>query len=162
MESYTWLANFLVLRGTNLRVIGKQRNWQWIVPQNVGILVSVTLLGLVRISKTRYPWKHLSLLTLLLTAIWAQEGKYASFHVERKIPKRYSKGQSHLNLTVWWRTNKYYLTLKLQWKNRNFPNFAIHWKWTTNFKPQWNEKKPIFRANTDTYFSKINSKFKKK
>ena len=100
MESYTWLANFLVLRGTNSRVIGKQRNWQWIVPQNVGILVSVTLLGLVRISKTRYPWKHLSLLTLLLTAIWAQEGKYASCHVERKIPKRNSKGQSHLNLTV--------------------------------------------------------------
>ena len=71
MESYIWLANFLVLRGTNLRVISKQRNWQWIVPQHVGFLVSVTLLGLVRISKTRYRWKHLSLLTLLLTNLLA-------------------------------------------------------------------------------------------
>ena len=68
-----WLgivAGQLLRKGTNLifkEQSGKQRNWQWIVPQNVTFFVSVALLGLVRISKTRYRWK--SLLTLLLTKL---------------------------------------------------------------------------------------------
>ena len=33
------------------RVVGKQRNWQSIFPQNVAFFVSATLLGLVKISK---------------------------------------------------------------------------------------------------------------
>ena len=51
------LANVLE-KGNLQRVEGKQQNWKWIF---------VTLLGLLRISKTRYRWKALSLLTLLLT-----------------------------------------------------------------------------------------------
>ena len=51
------------------RVVGKQRNQQSIFPQNVTFFVSVTLLALVRISKTRYCWKDLYFLTLLLTNI---------------------------------------------------------------------------------------------
>ena len=47
------------------RVADKQRHWQWIFPQNVTFFVSVTLLGLVRISKTRYRW--IPFVTLLLT-----------------------------------------------------------------------------------------------
>ena len=43
----------------------KQRNWQWIFPLNVTFFVSVTLTGLVRISKTRYRRKDLSLKKLL-------------------------------------------------------------------------------------------------
>ena len=49
------------------RVVCKQRNWQCIFPQNVTFFVSVTLSRLFRISKTRYRWKDISLLTLLLT-----------------------------------------------------------------------------------------------
>ena len=49
------------------RVVCKTRNLQWIFPQNVTFFVSVTLSGLLRVSKTRYRWKDLSLLTLLLT-----------------------------------------------------------------------------------------------
>ena len=58
------LANVLG-KGQIQQVVCKQRNWQWIFPQNVTFFVSVTLSGLVRISKTRYRWKDLSLLTLL-------------------------------------------------------------------------------------------------
>ena len=47
------------------RVADKPAHWQWIFPQNVTFSVSVTLLGLVRISKTRYRWKIF--VTLLLT-----------------------------------------------------------------------------------------------
>ena len=61
-----WLANFLGKEKFILqRVADKQRHWQWIFPQNVTFFVSVTLLGLVRISKTRYRWKLF--VTLLLT-----------------------------------------------------------------------------------------------
>ena len=57
-----WLANFL---GKEKRVADKPPHWRWIFPQNVTFSVSVTLLGLVRISKTRYRWKRF--VTLLLT-----------------------------------------------------------------------------------------------
>ena len=48
-----WLGNFFGKADKfNLqRVVGKQRNWQWIFPQNVAFFVSATLLGLVKISK---------------------------------------------------------------------------------------------------------------
>ena len=63
-----WLANLLGKGQINLqRVVGKQRNWQWIFTEKLPYFVSVILLGLVRISKTRYGWKDLSLLTSLLT-----------------------------------------------------------------------------------------------
>ena len=83
------------------RVVCEQRNWQWIFPQNVTFFVSVTLSGLVRIivriSKTRYRGKDLSVLTLLnvvlkLRAKCVQEGRCASFHMERQRPKQSSKG----------------------------------------------------------------------
>ena len=83
------------------RVVCEQRNWQWIFPQNVTFFVNVTLSGLVRIivriSKTRYRWKDLSVLTLLnvvlkLRAKCVQEGRCASFHMERQRPKQSSKG----------------------------------------------------------------------
>ena len=48
------------------RVVGKQRNWRCFPPKSY-LFVSLTLLGLVRISKRRYRWKVLSLVTLLLT-----------------------------------------------------------------------------------------------
>lgn len=52
-------------------VVCKQRNWQW--------TVSVTLSGLVRISKTLYRWKHLSLLMLFLTNFYpASRGPWIS------------------------------------------------------------------------------------
>ena len=61
-----WLANFLGEEKFILqRVADKQRHWQWIFPQNVTFFVSVTLLGLVRISKTRY--RLIPFVTLLLT-----------------------------------------------------------------------------------------------
>ena len=70
--------------------------------QNVAFVVSVTLLGLVRISKTKYRWKDPSLLKLLLTNLlvfklndcpkWVQEEKYAAFDMEQKRPKQSSKG----------------------------------------------------------------------
>ena len=61
-----WLAKFLGKEKIYLqRVADKPPNWQWIFPQNVTSSVSVTLLGLVRISKTRYRWKIF--VTLLLT-----------------------------------------------------------------------------------------------
>ena len=46
---------------------------------------------LVRISKTRYRWKDLSLL-MVLKANWVQETTHASLHMERKRPIRSSKG----------------------------------------------------------------------
>ena len=59
-----WLANFLGEEQVNIqRVVFKQRNWQW-------ILVSVTLTGLVRISKMRYHWKDLSLKLLLFINLY--------------------------------------------------------------------------------------------
>ena len=61
-----WLANFLEEGKFILqRVADKQRHWQWIFPQNVTFFVSVTLLGLVRISKRRY--RLIPLVSLLLT-----------------------------------------------------------------------------------------------
>ena len=84
-----WLANFL---GKEKRVADKPPHWQWIFPQNVTFSVSVTLLGLVRISKTRYRWKRFVtlLLTNLLTYInwkltWSRKENmhdHASFHME--------------------------------------------------------------------------------
>ena len=62
-----WLANVL---GKGQRVVCKQQNWQWIFPQNVIFYVSVTLTGLVRISKTRYSWKDLSLKKLLVINLY--------------------------------------------------------------------------------------------
>ena len=74
------------------RVADKPAHWQWIFPQNVIFSVSVTLLGLVRISKTRCRWKLfvMFLLTNLLTYInWKLNGyrkenmhDHASFHME--------------------------------------------------------------------------------
>ena len=52
------------------RVVCKQRNWQWIFPQIVTLFVSVTLTGLVRISKTRYCWKDLSLKKLMFINLY--------------------------------------------------------------------------------------------
>ena len=63
-----WLANVLGKGQINLqRVVCKQQNWQLISPQKLMLpfLVSVTLTGLVRISKMRYRWKDLSLKLLL-------------------------------------------------------------------------------------------------
>ena len=64
-----WLVSVLGKAKANLqRVVGKQQNWHWIFPQNVPFFfVSVTLLGLVRIFKTRHHWKYLSFLMLLFT-----------------------------------------------------------------------------------------------
>ena len=62
-----WLANVL---GKGQRVVCKRQNWQWIFPQNVIFYVSVTLTGLVRISKTRYSWKDLSLKKLLVINLY--------------------------------------------------------------------------------------------
>ena len=92
------LANVLG-KGQIQRVVCKQRNWQWIFPQNVTFFVSVTLSGLVRISKTRYRWKDLSLLTLLridlliqLKAKCVQGGMYTSSHLGRTRPFAVRKG----------------------------------------------------------------------
>ena len=48
------------------RVVGKQRMVVDFSPKSY-LFVSLTLLGLVRISKRRYRWKVISLVTLLLT-----------------------------------------------------------------------------------------------
>ena len=64
-----WLT-FLERDKFNLqRVAGKQQNWQWIFLQHVNLFSwgSVILSGLVRMPKTRYWWKDLSLLTLFLS-----------------------------------------------------------------------------------------------
>ena len=93
-----WLANFL---GKEKRVADKPPHWQWIFPQNVTFSVSVTLLGLVRISKTRYCQKLFVtlLLTNLLTYInWKLHGSrkenmhnHASFDTEWQLPTWSSK-----------------------------------------------------------------------
>ena len=64
-----WLANFFRKGTNNLQiVVGKQRNWRCFPPKSY-LFVSLTLLGLVRISKRRYRWKVLSLVTLLLATL---------------------------------------------------------------------------------------------
>ena len=66
-----WLANFKERDKFSFqKVVGKQQNWQWIFPQIVTFFVNVTLLGLVRKSKTRYRWKYL--LTLSLTDLFSR------------------------------------------------------------------------------------------
>ena len=71
---FAWNCDWLTFkeRGKfNLqRVVGKQRNWKGIFPQNITFFVSVTLTGLVRISKTRYCWKDLSLDKLMFINLY--------------------------------------------------------------------------------------------
>ena len=63
-----WLVSVLGKAKANLqRVVGKQQNCTGFFPRMLPFFVSVTLLGLVRIFKTRHHWKYLSLLMLLFT-----------------------------------------------------------------------------------------------
>ena len=51
------VAGQLFRKGTNIifkQVVGRLWNWLWIFPQDVTFFVTVTLLGFVRISKTRH------------------------------------------------------------------------------------------------------------
>ena len=50
------------------RVVGKQRNWQWIFPQNVAFFCECNFVRIGQNIKTRYRWKDL-------------------IHIERKGPK---------------------------------------------------------------------------
>ena len=94
-----WLANFLGRGNFNLqRVVCKQWNWQWIFPQNVTFFVSVTLTGLVRISKTRFRWKDLSLKKLLFINLYpASRG--SSFFIDKsgRLKERWMMRQNRNN-----------------------------------------------------------------
>ena len=66
-----WLANFLGKRQINLqRVVCKQETGSGFIPKMLPFLISVTLTGLVRISKMRYHWKDLSLKLLLFLNLY--------------------------------------------------------------------------------------------
>ena len=64
-----WLANFLGKGQISLqRVVGKQRNWQWIFPENVTFFCECNSVRVGQNIQNKVSvWKDLSLLTLLLT-----------------------------------------------------------------------------------------------
>ena len=73
---FAWICGWLTFQKRdkfNLqRLVSKQRNWQSIFPQYITWFSYTTLSGLVRISKTRYRWKGLPLLTFLPTNLKVQ------------------------------------------------------------------------------------------
>ena len=96
------LAGQLFRKGTNI-IVKEERVYSEIssgfLLKMLPVFVSVTLLTLVRISKTRYRWKDLSLLTLLLTnlltyteSLMDPGRKICIVHMERKRPTQSSKG----------------------------------------------------------------------
>ena len=86
-----------------------QWNWQWIYPKMLPFLVSVTLTGLVRISKMRYRWKDLHCVSLKLLL-------FINLYPASRGPLIFLDKSGRLKRSIAWRDKT--RTILKPWTNR--------------------------------------------